>query len=744
MSAVGHFQPPRRTQWLYLLTLCLLTSPSWSAETGPGTAGLTLPPQIETTRLIDLVGEIASVSIHYDPQKISGSIRLDLRQDLAPADAWSIFNQVLLNRGLTTVIAGSPAIYHVVPVSEAEATGMIFTASADAEAITPPPGYLTLVLTLKHVQPELAIQALSSVLGQKAQARTVGREDSRLVLVGDRERVLAGQRLLVAIDRPGNQVGFRAYQPQYASAGKLQASFSTAWAAASKVSGHPSGIEIQTMPDGQRLLVVATTDDLAGAIQLLADLDRAEPAITRTYRFEHFRLDDVAQLIEQLFANDDRLKLVRDHLTGSLMVTATDTQQQRVERLLNELRDAPSGSRQSLRSFVIKHRQASDLANVLKELTTNGAMATTITGAAANVGAPTAATDTNPAAPARSATSATAQQASAGGSNRGGGNTGSEPGSGANDASFTVDAHTNSIIVLGPPRFIDQVAKLVNRLDRRQPQVEVEVTLVSLSDSDSLTIGTEWARIHQSGDRTLNLSQLFGLSTQGANVTDRKAAGTGLTSLVINPGNYAALVQLLATVNHGRNVVTSRSVIDNNAEASIDAVLQQPIANINSNNNIASTSYGGTSDAGTQIKIKPLIGAADQVQLTFSISQSAFVGQSSSTEGGGVIPPPKRQDSLSSTVSVPDGHVIALGGLSNDNSSRGSSGIPWLSSIPLLGYLFSSRSNDTSSSRFYLFIRADVLRHQNYEDLRMRAQQPSKEAGAPLRTGPTPTPRFLE
>ena len=185
-------------------------------------------------------------------------------------------------------------------------------------------------------------------------------------------------------------------------------------------------------------------------------------------------------------------------------------------------------------------------------------------------------------------------------------------------------------------------------------------------------------------------------------------------------------------------------MIDNSAEATINAVLQQPIANVNSNNNLASTSYGGTSDAGTQIKIKPLIGAADQVQLTFTVSQSAFVGQSTQTNDGGVIPAPKRQDSLASTVSIPDGHVIALGGLSNTSSSKATTGIPGLSAIPLIGFLFGSKTSEDSTSRFFLFIRADVMRHPSYRDLPLRAAAAGKVAGVSTITGPVPAARLIE
>ena len=228
-------------------------------------------------------------------------------------------------------------------------------------------------------------------------------------------------------------------------------------------------------------------------------------------------------------------------------------------------------------------------------------------------------------------------------------------------------------------------------------------------------------------------------------ITDRRSiAGSGLTALVINPGDYAVLLNALATVNNGRNMVTSKTVVDNNAEATVDAVLQQPIGNVSSNTTVATTSYGGTSDAGTQIKVKPSIGAADQVQLSFSVSQSAFIGESTKTADGGLLPPPKRQDSLASVATVPDGHTIALGGLSSVTESSGSTGLPWLSEVPILGRIFRNETSRKSNSRFYLFLRADVLRSANYEDLKFRARAPAAAAGIRLGGPPDLQPRYIE
>lgn len=711
-------------------------------------AGLVLPSQIELPRLVDIVGEVVGTSIHYDPQKVSGTVRVDLRQRLQGPEVWAVFNQILLAHGFTTVVTGTPAIYHVVPVAEAETMGILFASPEAAAAIKPAPGYLSIVQPLKNAAPAAVIQALPPVLGSKAQVRALGKETRVVIISGDRERVLSGVVLLQALDRAGNAVGYRMYEPRFAPSAKLQQALMAAHAATAKVGGNATDLDVQVMPDGQRLLLVGSVESLGDRLRLLEELDRAEPTQVRTYRPERFRLDDVAQLLEQLLgpsATDGRARLVKDRLTGALVVTATEAEHERIQGIIAGLEKAPGESTQTMQIFPVKYRPADELVALLRELTGAGVSMESGTTSSKAATAGTASKSSEPQANAK-VSETKAGDAKAGEAKQGSVSAGPSGGSGsAAGATFTVDGHTNTIIVLGTPKFIDGVDKLIKRLDRRQPQVQVETTMVILSDDDSQSLGVEWARLANRGSSNIGVSQDFGLSSAGASAVDRTPnAGAGGTATIMSPGRYSGLIHAMVKVTHGRNMVVSRSVIDNNEEGVINSVLQEPVANVSSNTNLATTSFGGTSDAGTQIKIKPLIGAGDMLQLNYSVSQSAFTGESTKTSNGGVIPPPKRSDSLSGVVSIPDSHVVALGGLTNDSTTDGYTGVPWLSSIPLLGRLFRDSSTSTTKSRFYLFIRADIMRSSTFEDLRYRTIKPWEEAVPGQALRPKVEPRFME
>lgn len=743
-------------RWLCsALVLCVSLS---AAEVGDDDemVALTLPPQVEMGRLIDMVGELAGVSVEYNPQRVHGAVKLDLRTRYTPAELWSVFNQVLHGHDLTTVVAGDPPLYHVVGMNEAAALARVLSPEEFAE-VTPSPGYASVMLPLDHLPPETAVQALGNMLGQGGQARSLGRGNDHVLLAGPSGKVEDALRALTVLDAPGLQPAFRQYQPRFAAPGKLQAAATAAWNAAGRVSGRQTPMEVQLTPDGRRLLIIAPASRIDELEALLRELDQSEPNVTRTYRPQHFSIDDVGDLVERILASDaaaERVDLVRDHLTGALVVSATVAQHERVARIVADLDQAPDAARRSMRQITVKHRAVADLVAVLRELLQQGMVAPgsgdTETGSrdrssAAGDDRPRRrsaegqppAIDREP--PVAEADVARPESVPAADDRR------RPAATGDGAVVLSTDELTNTLIAFGAPRMLDQIEALIAELDVRQPQVELELTLLSLNETESMRLGIELVGEKQAGSLEGDIASLFGVSTPGNLGLAGRTLGnfSGLGGLIINPGDWAVAFNALETMNEGRNMVTSRVVVDNAAEAQVDGVDQQPVSATSSNDNAAITGFGGTSDAGTQLTITPQIGAADQVTLTYSVSQSVFTGESITTGDGAVLPPPRSANTFSSVATVPDGHVIALGGLVNQRDSQGHSGLPWIARIPVLGIPFRNRSEEQSASRFFVFIRVNVLRNGDFADLKHLSAPRRAEAG--IDDGwPTLTPRFLD
>ena len=116
----------------------------------------------------------------------------------------------------------------------------------------------------------------------------------------------------------------------------------------------------------------------------------------------------------------------------------------------------------------------------------------------------------------------------------------------------------------------------------------------------------------------------------------------GLVGAVLDPGRFGAVLRALETVNEGRTLSMPRMLVNNNQEASLDSVLEAPYTSTNASDTVATTSFRGSSEAGTQINIKPQIAAGDRVVIDYSITLGGFTADSADAN----LPPPKKGTSM--------------------------------------------------------------------------------------------------
>jgi general secretion pathway protein D len=119
------------------------------------------------------------------------------------------------------------------------------------------------------------------------------------------------------------------------------------------------------------------------------------------------------------------------------------------------------------------------------------------------------------------------------------------------------------------------------------------------------------------------------------------------------------------------------------------------------------------------------VAAGDSIVIDYSISLSVFVGDSADPD----LPPPKQGTTLNSVVTVPDGFTVVVGGIEREIETEAVSKVPILGDLPVLGYLFSSRSKTRTKARFFVFLRCNVLRDAAFEDLKYLSREPLAKAG---------------
>ena len=95
----------------------------------------------------------------------------------------------------------------------------------------------------------------------------------------------------------------------------------------------------------------------------------------------------------------------------------------------------------------------------------------------------------------------------------------------------------------------------------------------------------------------------------------------------------------------------------------------------------------------------------------------------------GGLPPPSEKNAVDSSVTIPDGYTIIVGGLTTKNFTAATNTIPILGDIPILGWLFGTRSRLNAESTLFVFIRPVILRDDKFEDLKYLSEQGVHAAG---------------
>jgi general secretion pathway protein D len=299
------------------------------------------------------------------------------------------------------------------------------------------------------------------------------------------------------------------------------------------------------------------------------------------------------------------------------------------------------------------------------------------------------------------------------------------------------DEETNSLLIAASRTRYQEVLSLIERLDKRQDQVLIETALVELSGQDLLDIGVELggASLPDAGETGAFGLTSFGLSslldTDGDGLPDSRVpiGSQGLMAGILDGDDFSIpmLISLLEE-NRQANVLSRPSVlVNNNGSARIESKDSQPTTTITG----LTGGLGGQTqetfdeyvEAGIIMEISPSISASNYLRLDISLQISTFLGTVS-----GSIPPPKAERNIQTTVNIPDGDTMVIGGIVTDTVSKQTTGIPFLKDLPLIGHLFKRNTEQEDKTTLYFFVTPHIMRDPDFADLAEYSFQRKLEA----------------
>lgn len=294
-----------------------------------------------------------------------------------------------------------------------------------------------------------------------------------------------------------------------------------------------------------------------------------------------------------------------------------------------------------------------------------------------------------------------------------------------------IKAHeeSNSLVVSAAQTKWQQIQTLIDRLDKRQPQVLIEAALVELTTGDLDRFGVELGLIDlkASGDYTRGFGYTsFGQSTFQDNdddgipdtrLPDFENPLQGVTGGIISGGDFAVplLINALSTDDRA-NILSLPSVLVNNNEAAVVTTEEErPTQESQQGTSTTSNSLGEPRKAGITMEISPTISQNNYLRLNIRLEVSRFVGafDPTSATGGGVT----LRRTIKTQVTMPSDATMVLGGVIEDSESHNDGGVPLLKDIPILGFLFRKSEDTSNKTNLYFFVTPTILDEDDFQDL---------------------------
>ncbi len=470
----------------------------------------------------------------------------------------------------------------------------------------------------------------------------------------------------------------------------------------------PQQGHLAAYPNGNMLIVSDRASNVSRIIRIVEHLDESGDEPTEVIPLSNASATDLVRAVNQLNqgagvgeAGGVPIKIVPDERTNSVLISGEKSMRLRAKALVYRL-DTPmldGGGETEVRYLL--YADAEKLADKLK-------------GQAA----------------AASKAQGGPQQGAAGAALSSGSNV---------EAGVTIwaDVPTNALIMTAPPKTMKSLMAVIDKLDIRRAQVEIEAMIVEVQVNKSANIGVQWlldggsslgygvTNFPGSGSSIVSLATAALGGTSGSTTSSSttsalsSAIPTGATFAVgtynsTTGTGFAAVIQALQSDGTSNIISTPRIITMNNEEAEVKVTQEIPLVTGQYTSSTSSTS-GTTSpfqtiqreEVGTILKVTPHISEGDTIQLKIEQEDSSPGAKLANSAD---ISTNKR--SVKTTILIDDNGIIVLGGLMKDSVSESEDRIPVLGSIPLVGNLFKSRSGSRQKTNLLVFLRPRILRDQ--------------------------------
>ena len=491
---------------------------------------------------------------------------------------------------------------------------------------------------------------------------------------------------------------------------------------------------ISAVPSANALVITDYADNLKRIDRIIASLDIAPSGELNVVPLHNASALDLVPMLTRLLSEgapaggaaasdaQQRVTLVADPRSNSVLVRGENAARiARVRTLIEEL-DRPGRAGGNISIIYLKNADAVRVARTLRGLFGGGsdsgeAATTSLAPAAGTIAAGGLAGTSSTGATAPPMTTATTPVAA-----------GASAGFAAGAVTIQADAANNALLVMAPEPLYNNIRAIVEKLDVRRAQIYIEALVVEVTADKAAEFGIQWNlldanKLNNTGATQVGGGTNFGTRGGGTNIIDAAvnlgSVGQGLNLGVIRgtiniPGlgtitNLALLARALGSDANTNILSTPNLLTLDNEQASIIVAENVPFitGQYAQTGSVATVTPFQTierKDVGLILKVKPQITEGGSVKLTIYEEVSRV---EDTTNAAGII---TNKRSLESTVMVDDGQIIVLGGLIQDALTDGTSKVPVVGDVPVLGSLFRYDNRRRVKTNLMVFLKPTVVR----------------------------------
>ncbi len=329
-------------------------------------------------------------------------------------------------------------------------------------------------------------------------------------------------------------------------------------------------------------------------------------------------------------------------------------------------------------------------------------------------------------------------------------------GSGNKDTDIRISAieENNQLMIQATPFEWDQIESAIKRLDVVPLQVQIEARILEVSMTGDLSLGVQWYLGNLIGtvDGSIGKGTDYDPQFRG-NKQNRHGSQLGATGKIspYNGGlfwsflnkNYEVAINALETSGQAKSLSAPSLLVMNNQEAQINVGQQIPVqqtyftglTGVSSTGSTVGSGYGTVQylNTGVTLNVKPRVNPGGLIYLDVQQEVSNPGPAASGTN------PPINQRLLQTQVAVQTGETLLLGGLIQEQTNEGQTGLPFVSRVPVLRNLFGTSTNHKDRTELIVLITPRVI--SSVDEARQATQEYVRQFQSltPLRSSAQPS-----